>query len=204
MRWFPKLHDKLNLLYGSLFFIKKHFLIIFGLGLIAAFGRVIQLGGFGEIPSWANIVVEVVVETARVLIFLFVLGIASIKRGANKLKRLFTRRSNLRTYWSIVTKKLKTQWIQIFLSFFGFLLIAGVINTLIDSLAYQTCLHLTLKREGILVDTTSEWTILLFFKNISIIPFTIVFETILVLWITREQTFRLTPSGCNLPENRTA
>ena len=195
MKWFPNLTDKLNLLYGSLFFIKKHFLTIFGLGLIAAFGRVIQLGGFGEIPTWTNIVLEVVVETARILIFLFVLGVANIERGAYQVKRLFTRRSNLKTYWFIATKKLKTQWIQISLSFFGFLIIAGVVNVLIDSLAYQTCLYLTLTREGILVNTTSEWTILLFFKNISIIPFTIVFETLLLLWITREQTFRLTPSG---------
>src|SRR5688572_29556335 len=150
MRWFPKLTDKLNLLYGSLFFIKKHILTIFGLGLIAAFARVIQLGGFGEIPTWTNIVLEVVVETARVLIFLFVLGVANIKKSAYHVKRLFTRRSDLKTYWLIATKKLKTQWIQICLSVFGFLLIAGVINILIDSLAYQTCLYLTLRREGIL------------------------------------------------------
>src|SRR5688500_10596365 len=195
MKWFPNLRDKLNLLYGSLFFIKKHFLTIFGLGLIAAFGRVIQLGGFGDIPSWANIVLEVVVETARVLIFLFVLGVANIKKGAYQVKQLFTRKSNLKNYWFIATKKLKTQWIQISLSLFGFLIIAGVFNVLIDSLAYQTCLYLTLKREGILVDTSSEWTILLFFKNISVIPFTIVFETILLLWITREQTLGLRTSG---------
>jgi len=193
MKRLPNLKDKLSLLYGSIFFVRKHFITIFGLGLIAAFGRVIQLGGLGEIPSWANIVLEVAVETARVLIFLFVLGVANIKRGAYHVRRMFTRRNNLKTYWSIATKKLKTQWIQISLSFLGFLIIAGVINFLIDSLAYETCLFLTLKSEGILADTTSEWIVLLFFKNISVIPFTIVFETILLLWITRES--RLSPSG---------
>jgi hypothetical protein len=198
MKWLLNLTDKLNLLYGSIFFVKNHFPIIFGLGLIAAFGRVIQLGGFGEIPSWASIGLEVVVETARVLIFLFVLGIASLKRGAYQVKRLFTQRSNLRTYWSIAKKKMKTQWIHILLSFFGFLIIAGVVNFLIDTLAYETCLYLTLKREGMLVDNTSEWTILLFFKNISVIPFTIVFETILLIWLTSEETFRHTPSRAEL------
>ncbi len=193
MEWLSNLKDKLNLLYSSIFFVRKHFITIFGLGLIAAFGRVVQLGGLGEIPSWANIVLEVAVEAARVLIFLFVLGVANVKRGAYQIRRLFTKRNNLKTYWSIATEKLRTQWIQISLSFLGFLIIAGIINFLIDSLAYETCLYLTLKNKGILADTTSEWTILLFFKNISIIPFTIVFETLLLRWITRE--FRLTPSG---------
>ncbi len=194
MKWLSNLNSKFNLLYGSIFFIKNHSLTIFSLGLVAALGRVIQLGGLGEIPPWANIVLEGVVETSRMLIFLFVLGIANIKRGAYQVKQLFTGRSNLKTYWSIVIKKLRTQWIQISLSFFGFLIIVVVINFLIDTLAYETCLYLTLKREGILVDTTSEWTILLFFKNIFVIPFTLVFETLLLLWITREQTFGFTPS----------
>ena len=189
MKSLSNLTSKLTLLYGSVSFFKDHFLVIFGLGLVAAFGRVVQLGGFGEIPSWANIVLEVVVETSRVLIFLFVLGVANIKRGAGAIRRLFSRRSKLKIYWSIAIKKLKTQWIQISLSLVGFLMIAGGINFLIDTLAYETCLYLTLKREGILVDNTSEWTILLFFKNILVIPFTLVFETLLLLWLTREQSF---------------
>lgn len=191
MKWIPNLTSKLNLLCGSILFFKKHFLTIVGLGLIAAFGRVIQLGGFGEIPFWANIVLEGVVETSRLLIFFFVLGTSNIKAGVYQVKRLFTRRTSLKTYWPIAIRKLKTQWIQVSLSLFGFLSIVVVINFLINSLAYETCLYLTLIREGILVDTTSEWTILLFFKNILVIPFTLVFETILLLWITHEQTFSL-------------
>src|SRR5262245_19159689 len=136
MKWLANLTNKLDLLYGSIFFFKNHFLTIVGLGLVAAFGRVIQLGGFGEIPTWTNIVLEGIVEASRILIFLFVLGVANIKRGAYQIKRLFTGRSNLKTSWSMATKKLKTQWIQIFLSFFGFLVIVGIINFLIDTLAY--------------------------------------------------------------------
>jgi hypothetical protein len=195
MKSLSNLTCKLNLLSGSIAFLKKLFVIILGLGLVAAFGRVIQLGGFGEIPAWANIVLEVAVEGSRVLIILFVLGIANVKRGALAIGRLFSRRSNLKAYWSIAIKKMKTQWIQISLSLIGFLVIAGGINFLIDTLAYETCFYLTLKREGILVDNTSEWTILLFFKNISVIPFTLVFETLLLLWLTREQSFSFIPSG---------
>ena len=61
-------------------------------------------------------------------------------------------------------------------------------NLLIDHLAYETCLYLALRYNGILVDTSSEWTILLFFKNISVIPFTLVFETIVLLWLTNKTT----------------
>ena len=187
-----KLRGKLTVLYGSIFFIRDHFLTIFALGLIAAFGRVIQLGCFGEIPSWVNVGTEVAVETSRILIFLFVLGVANIKSGARLLKRFFANRFTLKASWAIAKRKIRTQWVQISLSFAGFLIIAAGINFLIDTLAYETCLLLTLKSDGILVDTSSEWTVLLFFKNILVIPFTIVFETLLLLWITREQPLNST------------
>src|SRR5687767_1977237 len=131
--------SKLDLLFSSLFFIRKHFKILVGLGLIAAFGRVIQLGGFGEIPTWANIVLEVIVEGSRILLFLFVLGMANIRKGIDLVRRLFSGKSNLAARWHIAAKKLKGDWLKIALSFIGFLIIAGLFNLLIDKLAYQTC-----------------------------------------------------------------
>ena len=68
------LSDKLSLLNNTLYFFKKNFITIMALGVIAALGRVIQLGGFGQITSWMNIIIEVLVESARILIFLYVLG----------------------------------------------------------------------------------------------------------------------------------
>src|SRR5918994_1300070 len=90
------LSGRLTLLKNSLYFFKKHFLVILGLGLIAAFGRVIQLGGLGQITTWTNIVLEVVVESSRILLFLYVLGFADIKNGVLRIKRLFTNKNNLR------------------------------------------------------------------------------------------------------------
>jgi hypothetical protein len=162
-----------------------------GLGLIAAFGRVIQLEGFGKITSWMNVVLEVVVESARVLIFLYVLGLADIKNGAVRIRNLFTHKDNRKLNWTIATQKLKKQWFYILLNIIGFLLIAGLINYLIDQLAYETCFYLTLKKGGILVDSSSEWTILLFFKNISVIPLMLVFDAIFLLWITNKFKGRL-------------
>ena len=68
----------------------------------------------------------------------------------------------------------------------GFLLIAWAINYLIDVLAYETCLYLTLKKDGILVESSSEWAILLFFKNLTVIPLTLIFDTVLLLWLANK------------------
>jgi len=181
-----ELSGKLNLLNNTIHFFKKHFIVITGLGCIAAFGRVIQLGGFGEITSWLNLVLEVVVESVRVLLFLYVLGLASIKDGFLRMRRLFAHKNNRKLLLTMAIQKLKKQWLAVLLNTIGFLLIAWVINYLIDLLAYKTCLYLALKKEGILAASSSEWAILLFFKNLSVIPFTLIFETVFLLWVTNK------------------
>lgn len=50
--------SKLEWLLGSVQFIRQHFMVIVGLGLIAGFGRVMQLGGFGEITTFLYIFLE--------------------------------------------------------------------------------------------------------------------------------------------------
>jgi len=175
--------NKLTTLNNAIYFIKKHFLVILSLGLISAFGRVIQLGGFGEIPGWVNIVLEIIVESSRILLFLFVLGLANVKNGIVRIKDHLTKKNTWRSNWSVAIQKIKKQWLSVLLNLVAFLIIASMFNYLIDQLAYQTCLYLSLKENGILVDSSSEWTILLFFKNLSVIPFTLVFETLLILWI---------------------
>lgn len=175
--------NKLTTLNNAIYFIKKHFLVILSLGLVSAFGRVIQLGGFGEIPGWVNIVLEIIVESSRILLFLFVLGLANVKKGISRTRDLFTKKNMWRSNWNVSIEKIKKQWLSVLLNLVAFLIIASMFNYLIDQLAYQTCLYLSLKENGILVDSSSEWTILLFFKNLSVIPFTLVFETLLILWI---------------------
>jgi hypothetical protein len=177
---------KLEILLTSILFLKNHWLALLSLGLIAAFGRVIQLGGFGEISATAYIALEVIIEMSRILIFVYVLGVANIKRGLHHIVRIFSGKTNFRVNYLVALQKIKNQWVAVCLSFIGFLMIAGTINLLIDQLAYQTCLYLSLKQGGILVSASSEWTILLFFKNISVIPFTLVFETLFLLWITNK------------------
>ena len=108
--------NRLSLLYQMLYFLKKHLMVIIGLGLIAAFGRVMQLGGFGQIKPRMNIFLEVIVEFVRLLIFLYVLGLASFKKGALRIKQLFTNKSSRNLYWKIALQKIRIQWVEIVLN----------------------------------------------------------------------------------------
>ncbi len=157
-----------------------------GLGLIAAFGRVIQLGGFGEITPAFNMLLEIIIEASRILLFLFVLGLANVRHGISTVKHFFTQKSKRKLRWLYAVETFRKQWFSIFLNIAGFLAIAWAINYLIDLLAYKTCFYLSLKNRGILAESSSEWTVLLFFKNLSVIPFTLVFETLFVLWLTNK------------------
>jgi hypothetical protein len=186
MSLFLKLSGNLILLNNTLHFFKKHFLVVMGLGLVAALGRVIQLGGFGQIATWTNIMLEVVIESSRILLFLYVMGLANVKSGFLLIKRFFTNKDNRKTTFIAAIQKLRKQWLPIALNILGFLIIAWCINYLIDLVAYETCLYLTLKKDGILTESSSEWTILLFFKNLTIIPLTLIFDAVLFLWLSTQ------------------
>ena len=177
--------NKLDLLGHSFSFLQRHLLTVLCLAIIAALGRVVQLGGFGEIPSWLNILLEFVVEGSRLAIFILVIGIEQVRKLPVFLRQYFGSWKKLREGCRRAVTTIRSSWIKVVFNVGAFLIIAGFLNFLIDQLAYETCLLLSLKQEGILVPASSEWTILLFFKNILVIPFTIVFETVLLMWILR-------------------
>ena len=178
------LSGKWSSLRATLHFFRKHFAVVFGLGLLAALGRVAQLGGFGPVTSWMNFFLEIAVEGARVLLFLYVLGLADVKRGWLRIRRFFANSDQRKLLWDTAVHNFKTQWVPILLNILGFLLIASALNFLIDWLAYETPLLLKLKENGLLSTSSSEWVLLLFFKNLTVIPLMIVFETVLALWVT--------------------
>jgi len=173
-------------LLSALNFMKSHWQVLLCLGMIAGIGRVIQLGGFGAVSGTVHVILEILIEASRISILLFVIGIANVKNGLRHIVALFSGKIAVRSYLRTAWHKLKLRGIDVLVSFVAFLVIAGAINMLIDQLAYETCLYLSLKREGVLVDTSSEWTIILFFKNLSVIPITLVFETVLLLWLVNK------------------
>ena len=167
-------------------FFKSHFIIILGLGLIAAFGRAAQLGAFGPVSSSFHFLLEIIIQSARLLIFVYTLGFTNVKTGLMRIKKVVTTKTAWKENWHIAGKKMKKEWLSLLTSFVIYLLIALVINKLIDYTAYQTCLYYKLKTNEIISNQASEWVIILFFKNISVIPFTLVFNALFLLWITNK------------------
>lgn len=179
----PKLLKIIDWTIHSIRFFKDNFLIIFGLGLIAAFGRAIQLGAFGAITSPENISLEVMVESARLLIFLYALGLTNIRTGAARLVQFFTDKRSRARSWQSARQNLRTRWLPIIINLVVFLVLAFLINRFINHIAYETCMYAKLKAGSLISQQASIWALILFFKNISIIPFTLIFNALFFLWI---------------------
>ncbi|WP_080057848.1 hypothetical protein [Spirosoma aerolatum] len=179
----PNLLKALDWTVETIQFCKKHFGFIFSLGLIAAVGRAIQLKAFGPISPLSHGLLEIVVESARILIFLYALGLTNIGAGAKRLMQIVFNKQSRKQNWQLAIQKLRTKWGALLVNLIAFSVIALLFNKLIDHIAYETCLYITLKARDLISDQSSEWAIILFFKNISVIPFTLIFNALFCLWL---------------------
>jgi hypothetical protein len=168
---------------ATLGFFRKHFAVISTLGLIAGIGRVIQLKGFGPVSPSAHLVLEVIIESARVLLFVYVIGSASISHGFRRIIKGLHNMSASRLEFTQPLRKIRLKWKELLLNLVAYLTIAWLINLFIDHLAYETCLYLTMKQHGVLSEASSEWTIILFFKNLTVIPLTLVLNATFLFYI---------------------
>lgn len=168
----------------TLRFIKHNFSIIFSLGLIAAFGRAIQLRAFGPISPLYHTLLEIVIESARIALVFYALGLANVKRGLGKIIQIIKNKESRRQNWQVAIRKLRQQWSIVLMNLAAFLLLAFLFNLLIDHIAYETCLYITLISRQLIDEQSSVWALILFFKNVSVIPFTLVFQAMFFLWIT--------------------
>jgi hypothetical protein len=174
----------LEWLTATLSFIRNHFAVIMTLGLIAGLGRVIQLKGFGPVSPTAHLVLEIIIEAARVLLFVYVVGSANISVGFRRIIAGFRDKRGSRHQLSHALRHFKPKWKELLLNLVAYLTIAWLINLFIDHLAYETCLYLTMKQNGLLSETSSEWTIILFFKNLTVIPLTLVLNATFLFFAT--------------------
>jgi hypothetical protein len=164
--------------------LKRNFLLIFILGVIAGEGRFWQEGGYGEISSTAHGILEVIVYVARILIVFVIIGRGYMQAGARNFAGIFSMtRSDWREVWENVKYNFLNNFLALSVNFIIFMIIAFVINVVLFTLLEHTTFLEWLKSIGLVSPTASEWPVLLFFKNISIIPFTLVFETLFVMWI---------------------
>jgi hypothetical protein len=165
-------------------FFRKHFLVITTLGLVAGLGRVVQLKGFGPVSPATHAGLEVIIESARVLLFIYVLGSASIVVGFRRLISGFRKKGGFKNELLQAGRHLKTRWKELLLNYIAYLTIAWLLNLFIDHLAYETCLYLTMKQNGVLSNTASQWTIVLFFKNLTVIPLTLILNATFLFYAT--------------------
>ena len=162
-------------------FINKHWVSVGILNLVAAIGRFVQEGGTGKIAVETFSLLEIAVELSRVLLVLLVIGNGSINVGFRQVISIFRMKG---ADWKQVWKQLKTNvsWNKITLSInlVIFMIIGTITNISIDLLVHLFLLN-WLKINDLLAVTASQWPVILFLKNTSIIPFTLVFEVLLVL-----------------------
>ncbi|MCE7067082.1 hypothetical protein [Dyadobacter sp. CY326] len=170
----------------SLLFLKRNFLTILLLGLVAGLGRAAQLRAFGEIPAWLDVSLEVIIQSARLLTFVFALGLNNFKSGVKRISAALLQKSGGLSKRQIAWHKLKTHWKKLLWNMAALLAMSFLINLFIDHIAYETCMYVSLQKRGIINVNASEWTIILFLKNISVIPLTLVFNAMFVLWLTNK------------------
>jgi hypothetical protein len=183
-----RIRQSLSWVIQSLLFFKKHYLIILGLGMVAALGRAAQLRAFGPISPGMFNVLEVFIQSARIMVFVYSLGLTNVKKGVLRLAHMLSSKTTWKENSRIAFQKFKADWRSIMANMVIYLLIALLINKLIDYAAYQTCLYAKLKTHSIISADSSEWVIILFFKNLSVIPFTLIFNAVFLLWVTNKMT----------------
>jgi hypothetical protein len=183
----PQTSPSANWTLSAFRFVQKHFLLIFSLGLLAGVGRATQLGAFGAIPNWLHFVLECLIEASRLVIFLFCLGLTNVRTGIRRFLKLLSPAYHSKDKWSAAFGQLRRNWLPASVNVIAFMVFAFLINLLIDQLAYETCLYANLQNNGVMDAGASEWTIILFFKNITVIPFTLVFNAVLLLWFANKK-----------------
>lgn len=173
----PSFAPAYNLVAWSFRFYGRNFLPLLGLMLVAALGRAIQMEAAGKISSGGYILLEVAVELSRVLILILVLGEGSIKKGFQRCRRVFTmKKSDRAALWNTIIRNFKLYWPSLLWNAILFGILAFLTNYCIDILANNQQVLSGLKEWHVLAISASANPVVFFLKNLTVIPFTIIFE----------------------------
>ena len=165
-------------------YFKRNFILILILGAMAGLGRFFQEGGYGEISNSMHGILEVVVNGARLLIILHIIGQGYMQAGFRNVTNLFTlTKSEWHRIWDNVKDNFLNNAITILTNFIILIVVAVIFNIALFALFDYTTFLEWLKSTALISPEASKWPVLLFFKNIFIIPFTLIFETLFVMWI---------------------
>lgn len=167
-------------------YLKKNFLLITIFGITAGVGRYNQEVGIGELSATTHALLEIIVNLARVLIILVVIGQGHLQAGFNNVINVFRlSTADWQEVWTNVKGNFSSNFLAILVNLILFIVIAVIINITLFALFEYTAFLTWLKSAAFINHAASKWPVVLFLKNISIIPFTLVFETLFVLWIVK-------------------
>lgn len=164
----------------SLQFYVIHAAPIVGLAAFASVGRAIQLGWETSIPPALSLGLEVVVQGARIAIFLVVLGHGSLETGIERVRQVFDtpedkRESQFDSIWTAARR----HWIDVTASVVVFAAFALVVNVAIAQVAANQSVLAFVSSLGVGIGDEALKTALAFFlKNVTIIPLTIVWMVV--------------------------
>ncbi|QHT66217.1 hypothetical protein GXP67_05820 [Rhodocytophaga rosea] len=174
----------LGLLGVSFRFYRIHFLPLLALMAVAALGRAFQMGAAGKISSTAYVLLEISTELSRVLMLIFILGQGSLKVGLRRCLRVFTIKKNQRKQvWQRMSQRFRACWPALLWNLIGFSILAFVTNYSINWLAHSQQVLLELKALHLLSPIATPTPVVFFLKNLTVIPFTLIFECSVLLWL---------------------
>jgi hypothetical protein len=164
----------------SFVFCGRFLPVVLVLGLVAAVSRALQIGAAGELTREAHLALEVIVEGARSLLALYVLGLGSMLGGWMALKRAFGLRAHFR---SELREAFRARWKVLVVNLLAFGAIAALVNGAIFAVARNWTALEMLKHCGWIAEQAGPWVTILFPKNVTLIPWTLVFMVMLGFWL---------------------
>lgn len=156
---------------------------ILGLGLLAAIGRAIQVGPARAWPRPAYVAFEIIVEALRLLIFAVVIGLGDPVAGVRKITAFFAG-APLQAL-ARVGHGLRQHWPETLAALLLFSLVAvGANLAAFGAAALPPVRRIATALPGADQDRSKLATVL-FIKNLTIIPFTMVWLWGLLLFLNR-------------------
>jgi hypothetical protein len=163
----------------------NHFGLISFCMLFAALGRAIQMRVFGPIPSPAFIGLEIVVELARIVTVLVIIGHGNLRRGIGNAASIFRfKREQWRGVGISARATVRQHWPVLLWNLLVFSLIAFVFNWINGLIADKSGALIFLKNSGFIQTSATGMPLVFFLKNLTVIPFTLVFDYGLVRWLS--------------------
>ena len=182
----PLISPGLALLAWSLGLFGRNAPLILSLALIAAVGRTIQVGRARNWPKPAYVAFEIAVEAVRLLIVVVVIGLGDPQAGAHAIAAFVSgdgrgaALAHLASGWT-------HRWPQTLVALVLFAVVAVLANVTVFAIAAASPVRRLAIRVGIAGPDEGRATtaIVLFIKNLTIIPFTAVWIWGLLLFLSR-------------------